>query len=157
MHDACLLPDSVAAFLAAGVAEPGEAVSSLGSTLAVDLLSTAPVDSAKYGICSYRWRDNWIVGRHLNDGVLTNIHVCFVTCQELQCNACQSVVHTERLKQELLHAPSDVVVLCSSATSQVAQHTPHSAQVHRLATDLFVLNCKPHWVVTTCTDQHMLT
>ena len=56
------MPDSVAAFLAAGVQEAGEAVSSLGSTLAIDLLSDTPVDAARYGICSYRWQDQWIVG-----------------------------------------------------------------------------------------------
>ena len=54
--------DSAAAFLAAGIREPGQAVSSLGSTLAIDLLSSHPLDSAQYGICSYRWGDNWIVG-----------------------------------------------------------------------------------------------
>lgn len=56
------MSDSVAAFLAAGVEQPGEAVSSLGSTLAVDLLSTDPLDAAQYGICSYRWKKLWIVG-----------------------------------------------------------------------------------------------
>ena len=40
--------DSIAAFLAAGVAQPGEAVTSLGSTLAVKLLSTQRVDDARY-------------------------------------------------------------------------------------------------------------
>ena len=63
--DVLLLPDSVAAFLAAGISQPGEAASSLGSTLAIDLLSTRPVDSAKYGICSYRWGDYWIIGMHI--------------------------------------------------------------------------------------------
>jgi len=58
--------DSVAAFLAAGVQQAGEAVSSLGSTLAIDLLSTSPIDAARYGICSYRWQDDWIVGEHIS-------------------------------------------------------------------------------------------
>ena len=57
------LPDSVAAFLAANVEKVGESVSSLGSTLAVDLLSTTPIDAACYGICSYRWQNKWIVGK----------------------------------------------------------------------------------------------
>ena len=63
--DISLLSDSVAAFLAAGVQQPGEAVSSLGSTLAIDLLSSSPIHAARYGICSYRWQKNWIVGEHL--------------------------------------------------------------------------------------------
>lgn len=59
------MSDSVAAFLAAGVEQPGEAVSSLGSTLAIDLLSTDSIDAAQYGICSYRWKNLWIVGKRL--------------------------------------------------------------------------------------------
>ncbi|KAL3145457.1 hypothetical protein ABBQ32_003285 [Trebouxia sp. C0010 RCD-2024] len=60
--------DSVAAFLAAGVKQAGEAVSSLGSTLAIDLLSTRPIDTAKYGICSYHWKDQWIIDGGSNTG-----------------------------------------------------------------------------------------
>ena len=63
--DGCIVSDSVAAFLAAGVEQSGEAVSSLGSTLAVDLLSTDPIDAAQYGVCSYRWKNLWIVGEGL--------------------------------------------------------------------------------------------
>ncbi len=54
--------DSVAAFVAAGVAEPGEAVTSLGSTLAVKLLSGARVDDAATGVYSHRLGDAWLVG-----------------------------------------------------------------------------------------------
>lgn len=46
--------DSIAAFVAAGVTQPGEAVTSLGSTLAVKLLSTTRVDDAAYGVYSHR-------------------------------------------------------------------------------------------------------
>lgn len=60
--------NSVAAFLAAGVQQPGEAVSSLGSTLAIDLLSSSPIHAARYGICSYRWQKNWIVDGGSNTG-----------------------------------------------------------------------------------------
>ena len=54
--------DSIAAFLAAGVGEAGHAVTSLGSTLAVKLLSTRRVDDAAYGIYSHRLGDKWLVG-----------------------------------------------------------------------------------------------
>ncbi|MCU0544423.1 MAG: FGGY-family carbohydrate kinase [Oscillatoriaceae cyanobacterium Prado104] len=47
--------DSIAAFLASGVNSPGEAVTSLGSTLAVKLLSHTRVDDARYGIYSHRF------------------------------------------------------------------------------------------------------
>jgi sugar (pentulose or hexulose) kinase len=46
--------DSIAAFVAAGVSEPGQAVTSLGSTLAVKLLSESRVDDASYGVYSHR-------------------------------------------------------------------------------------------------------
>jgi D-ribulokinase len=46
--------DSIAAFLAAGVEGVGDAVSSLGSTLAVKMLSAAPVEDAACGLYSHR-------------------------------------------------------------------------------------------------------
>ena len=54
--------DSVAAFLAAGVSVPGEEVTSLGSTLAVKLLSERRVDDGAFGIYSHRLGDRWLVG-----------------------------------------------------------------------------------------------
>jgi sugar (pentulose or hexulose) kinase len=46
--------DSIAAFVAAGVTEVGQAVTSLGSTMAVKLLSSCRVDDSAYGIYSHR-------------------------------------------------------------------------------------------------------
>ncbi|CAI5469149.1 unnamed protein product [Closterium sp. Yama58-4] len=46
--------DSIAAFLAARVTTPGYAVTSLGSTLAVKLVSTARIDDARFGVYSHR-------------------------------------------------------------------------------------------------------
>lgn len=46
--------DSIAAFIAAGVTEEGEAVTSLGSTLAIKMLSSKRVDAVEYGIYSHR-------------------------------------------------------------------------------------------------------
>lgn len=60
--------DSIAAFLAAGVTEPGQAVSSLGSTLAIKLLSTEYVEDAARGIYSHRLDDMWLVGGASNVG-----------------------------------------------------------------------------------------
>lgn len=51
--------DSIAAFLSAGVSEVGEAVTSLGSTLAVKLLSDKRVDDAAYGVYSHRLGKRW--------------------------------------------------------------------------------------------------
>ncbi|MFM7428242.1 MAG: FGGY-family carbohydrate kinase [Elainella sp.] len=69
---ACLVgtgtTDSIAAFLASGVQTPGAAVTSLGSTLVLKLLSTRRVDSAPYGIYSHRLGDLWLVGGASNTG-----------------------------------------------------------------------------------------
>ncbi len=60
--------DSIAAFLASGATEPGEAVTSLGSTLVLKLLSRAPVDNSQYGIYSHRLGNLWLVGGASNTG-----------------------------------------------------------------------------------------
>ena len=60
--------DSIAAFLASGASQPGDAVTSLGSTLVLKLLSETPVFSAKYGIYSHRLGDQWLVGGASNSG-----------------------------------------------------------------------------------------
>ncbi|MBE9227296.1 FGGY-family carbohydrate kinase [Phormidium sp. LEGE 05292] len=60
--------DSIAAFLASGAKLPGEASTSLGSTLVIKLLSNTRVDEAKYGIYSHRLGDLWLVGGASNTG-----------------------------------------------------------------------------------------
>jgi len=60
--------DSIAAFLASGAQTPGEAVTSLGSTLVLKLLSTSPVHDARSGIYSHRLGDLWLVGGASNTG-----------------------------------------------------------------------------------------
>lgn len=60
--------DSIAAFLASGVHTPGEAVTSLGSTLVLKLLSDRRVDDVHYGIYSHRLGDLWLVGGASNVG-----------------------------------------------------------------------------------------
>ena len=60
--------DSIAAFLASGAKFPGEASTSLGSTLVIKLLSNTRVDDAKYGIYSHRLGDLWLVGGASNTG-----------------------------------------------------------------------------------------
>ncbi|HEY9612315.1 FGGY-family carbohydrate kinase [Allocoleopsis sp.] len=60
--------DSIAAFLASGANSPGEAVTSLGSTLVLKLLSQTRVDDARYGIYSHRLGDLWLTGGASNTG-----------------------------------------------------------------------------------------
>jgi len=72
ISDSCLIcsgtTDSIAAFLASGVSRPGQAVTSLGSTMAIKLLSKVRVDSAKYGIYSHKLGSSWLVGGASNTG-----------------------------------------------------------------------------------------
>ncbi len=60
--------DSIAAFLASGVRSPGEAVTSLGSTLVIKLLSDRAVEDSRYGIYSHRLGNLWLVGGASNTG-----------------------------------------------------------------------------------------
>lgn len=60
--------DSIAAFLASGADRPGEAVTSLGSTLVLKLLSRTKVTSSKYGIYSHRLGKLWLTGGASNTG-----------------------------------------------------------------------------------------
>ncbi|MEO1133629.1 MAG: FGGY-family carbohydrate kinase, partial [Cyanobacteria bacterium J06639_1] len=60
--------DSIAAFLASGANEVGDGVTSLGSTLAIKLLSANRVEDARYGIYSHRFGDRWLAGGASNTG-----------------------------------------------------------------------------------------
>ncbi|KAI8533061.1 hypothetical protein RHMOL_Rhmol11G0266900 [Rhododendron molle] len=60
--------DSIAAFLAARATQPGKAVTSLGSTLAIKLLSTNRIEDARFGVYSHRLDDKWLVGGASNTG-----------------------------------------------------------------------------------------
>jgi D-ribulokinase len=60
--------DSIAAFLASGAKFPGEAVTSLGSTLVIKLLSRHRIEDARYGIYSHRLGDLWLTGGASNTG-----------------------------------------------------------------------------------------
>lgn len=60
--------DSVAAALAAGARLPGDAITSLGSTLVVKVVSDTPVASPQYGVYSHPYGDHWLVGGASNSG-----------------------------------------------------------------------------------------
>ncbi|WP_413199861.1 FGGY-family carbohydrate kinase [Nostoc piscinale] len=60
--------DSIAAFIASGAELPGEAVTSLGSTLVLKLLSHTRIEDARYGIYSHRFGDLWLTGGASNTG-----------------------------------------------------------------------------------------
>lgn len=60
--------DSMAALIAAGVQRPGQAVSSLGSTLAIKLASHARLEIPALGIYSHRLGELWLPGGSANAG-----------------------------------------------------------------------------------------
>jgi D-ribulokinase len=60
--------DSIAAFIASTASTPGSAVTSLGSTLVIKLLSQTRIEDVRYGIYSHRWGDLWLVGGASNTG-----------------------------------------------------------------------------------------
>jgi sugar (pentulose or hexulose) kinase len=60
--------DSIAAFLAAGANRPGEAVTSLGTTLVLKLVSERRVDDARYGVYSHWYGKYWLAGGASNAG-----------------------------------------------------------------------------------------
>lgn len=60
--------DSIAAFLATGAARPGDAVTSLGSTLVLKIVSARRIDSPRLGIYSHWFGRRWLVGGASNAG-----------------------------------------------------------------------------------------
>lgn len=60
--------DSIAAFIATGASELGDAVTSLGSTIALKIISDKPVFAPEFGIYSHRLGDKWLVGGASNSG-----------------------------------------------------------------------------------------
>ena len=60
--------DSIAAFIATGADKVGDAVTSLGSTLVLKLISDQPIFSPEHGIYSHRLNNQWLVGGASNSG-----------------------------------------------------------------------------------------
>ncbi|WP_338429487.1 FGGY-family carbohydrate kinase [Synechococcus elongatus] len=63
--------DSIAAFLASGAQQPGEAVTSLGSTIVLKLLSQVAVSDRQTGVYSHKLGDLWLTGGASNCGGVT--------------------------------------------------------------------------------------
>jgi sugar (pentulose or hexulose) kinase len=79
--------DSTAAVLAAGARQPGDAVTSLGSTLVVKILAETPVVAPEFGVYSHRFGKQWLVGGASNSGgaVLRQ----FFTPEQLTALSCE--------------------------------------------------------------------
>ncbi len=73
--------DSIAAFLASGANRVGDGVTSLGTTLAIKLLSDVRVDDPDSGVYSHRLGDAWLAGGASNTGGGVLAH--FFTAEQL--------------------------------------------------------------------------
>lgn len=60
--------DSIAAFLASGAHKTGQAVTSLGSTTVLKLLSDTRIESAEHGVYSHWFGARWLAGGASNAG-----------------------------------------------------------------------------------------
>jgi sugar (pentulose or hexulose) kinase len=60
--------DGVAAFIATGAHRPGDAVTSLGTTLVVKMLAAQPIFAPDDGVYSHRLGNRWLVGGASNTG-----------------------------------------------------------------------------------------
>lgn len=79
--------DSIAAFLASGADTIGDAVTSLGTTLAIKLLSGTRIDDPASGIYSHRVGDAWLAGGASNTGGGVLAH--FFSTDDLQALSTQ--------------------------------------------------------------------
>ncbi len=66
--------DSTAAFIATGANQIGEAVTSLGSTLVMKVISATPIFSPQHGVYSQPLGDKWLVGGGSNSGGAVLLH-----------------------------------------------------------------------------------
>ena len=60
--------DSIAAFIATGAQNPGDAVTSLGSRLVLKVISEKPVNAPEFGIYSHKLGNYWLAGGASNTG-----------------------------------------------------------------------------------------
>ncbi len=70
-HDVAVVAgttDGCAAFLASGATQPGDGVTSLGTTLTLKVLSATPVFAPQFGIYSHRIGEQWLAGGASNTG-----------------------------------------------------------------------------------------
>ena len=60
--------DSTAAFMASGSSKVGQAVTSLGSTLVLKVISNFPINNPAHGVYSQPYGEHWLVGGASNSG-----------------------------------------------------------------------------------------
>lgn len=98
--------DSTAAFIATGARLPGEAVTSLGSTLVMKVLSGQPIFAPKSGVYSHRLGKLWLAGAGSNSGGAVLQHY-FSTEQMQAMTALLQPEHPSGLDYYPLLAPGE--------------------------------------------------
>jgi sugar (pentulose or hexulose) kinase len=66
--------DGCASFLATGASQPGDAVTALGTTMTVKMLSNKPLFAPQFGLYSHRMGDTWLAGGASNSGGNVLLH-----------------------------------------------------------------------------------
>ena len=74
--------DSTAAIYASGASRPGDAITSLGSTLVTKVIAEAPIFNAEHGVYSQPFGPYWLVGGASNSG--GNVLLKYFSRQQLQ-------------------------------------------------------------------------
>ncbi len=116
--------DSIAAFLASGANQPGEAVTSLGSTLVLKLLSRTKVTASEFGIYSHRLGNLWLTGGASNTGGAVLKH--FFTDEQLEQLAAKIDPETvSPLEYYPLLSPGDRFPLNDPHLSPQLEPRPH--------------------------------
>jgi len=106
--------DSTAGFIATGASAAGHAVTALGSTLVLKVLSDQPVFAARYGVYSHRLGERWLVGGASNAG--GSVLRRFFTAQQIDKYSRLMQPHTPTgLDYYPLPAPGERFPVCDPA------------------------------------------
>lgn len=98
--------DSTAGFIATGADSTGTAVTALGSTLVLKVLSDTPVFATQHGIYSHRLGDRWLVGGASNaGGAVLRQH--FSACDMRRFSRLADPLHPTGLDYYPLPAPGE--------------------------------------------------
>lgn len=120
--------DSNAAVLASGAGKPGDAVTSLGSTLVVKVFTDKPVFDPGYGIYSHRLNGNWLAGGASNTGGAVLLQH-FTTAQLAQMTAELQPQNPTGLDYYPLPATGERFPVCDPQKASKITPRPHDDTV----------------------------
>ncbi|GAB6070262.1 FGGY-family carbohydrate kinase [Thiomicrorhabdus hydrogeniphila] len=120
--------DSIAGFLAVGTKKAGDAVTSLGSTIAIKSISKQAVYNSKLGLYSHKLKDDWLVGGASNAG--GQVLLTYYSIEQL--SFLNQQISQEEITAFLQSNPKDYYPLCSVgerfpiSDSQLQPRLPHT-------------------------------